>query len=125
MRFVICGFCGDKDVGASLKILHEVADEGFAVPIRNPRSLPPARVADLMRAAGFRSARACSSVQEAIDLALDGTVVCGSLFLAGEALQVLGQLPAGGVSPNETFTACKWTSPEALSRYSVSGEVPH
>ena len=105
VRTVICGFCGDKDVAANLKTLHEVADDGIAVPIRNPRSLPPGRVAELMREAGFRTVRACPSLEEAIAAAPDGTVVCGSLFLVGEALEILGAAPGNPALavPNETF----------------------
>ena len=103
-RHVICGFCGDKDVSANLEILREVADVGIAVPIRNPRSLPPERTAELMRKAGFAGVRACMSVREALDVAPDGTVVCGSLFLAGEALAAMGVPGFGGrFAPNETF----------------------
>ena len=103
-RHVICGFCGDKDVPANLEILREVADVGIAVPIRNPRSLPPERTAELMRKAGFADVRACMSVREALDAAPDGTVVCGSLFLAGEALAAMGAPGFGGrFAPNETF----------------------
>lgn len=102
---VVCGFCGDKDVSASLRILREVADVGFAVPIRNPRSLPPERTAELMRGAGFAEACAFSSLAEALECAQDGTLVCGSLFLAGEALEDLGWFsrPSDAFTPNETF----------------------
>ena len=101
----VCGFCGDKDVAANLKILREVAEAGFAVPIRNPRTLPPARTAALMREAGFRSVTVCETLHEALDQAPDGTVVCGSLFLAGEVLELLGAFPhpEGLCVPNETF----------------------
>ena len=107
VRGVICGFCGDKDVAANLKILREVAETGFAVPIRNPRTLPPATTAALMREAGFRSVAACSTLGEALERAPDGTVVCGSLFLAGEVLELLGALqsPEGLCVPNETFVS--------------------
>ena len=99
----ICGFCGDKDVTANLKTLREVVDCGFAVPIRNPRTLPPERTAELMRAAGFRSVRSCASLRDALDMAPSGTVVCGSLFLAGEALAELGYRPfrSARFTPNE------------------------
>ena len=102
---VVCGFCGDKDVSASLRILREVADVGFAVPIRNPRSLPPERTAELMRGAGFAEACAFNSLAEALECAQDGTLVCGSLFLAGEALEDLGWVsrPLDAFTPNETF----------------------
>lgn len=102
----ICGFCGDKDVAATLEILHEIADAGIAVPIRNPRSMSPDDVAAMMRKAGFSDVRPCRSVQEALRAAPDGTLVCGSLFLAGEALEALGALPAArhGFTPNESFS---------------------
>ena len=102
---VLCGFCGDKDVAANLKILREVAETGYAVPIRNPRTLLPERTAALMREAGFRSVADCETLGEALDQAPDGTVVCGSLFLAGEVLELLGALPSpeGICVPNETF----------------------
>ena len=99
----ICGFCGDKDVAANLAILREVVGDGFAVPIRNPRSLPPERTAALMREAGFRSVKACASLREAIDHAPSGTVVCGSLFLAGEALEILTSSKGHHFTPNESF----------------------
>ncbi len=106
VRSVLCGFCGDKDVGANLKILREVAEAGFAVPIRNPRTLPPERTAALMREADFRSVTVCKTLEDALNRAPDGTVVCGSLFLAGEVLELLGALsgPDGLCVPNETFT---------------------
>ena len=106
VRAAVCGFCGDKDVAANLKILREVAETGFAVPIRNPRTLPSARTSALMREAGFRSVTVCETLRDALDRAPDGTVVCGSLFLAGEVLQLWGALssPEGLCVPNETFT---------------------
>ena len=104
-RHVVCGFCGDKDVAANLSSLREVASAGIAVPIRNPRSLPPERTAALMREAGFADVRACRSVREALDMAPDGTIVCGSLFLAGEVLELLGKsLDGRRFIPNEPFT---------------------
>lgn len=104
---VICGFCGDKDVAANLVLLREVADRGIAVSIRNPRSLSAEATAKLMREAGFADVQSCGSVDEALSLAPDGTVVCGSLFLAGEVLQLLDAAPCGadGFTPNETLSA--------------------
>jgi dihydrofolate synthase/folylpolyglutamate synthase len=104
---VICGFCGDKDVSSNLALLREVVDRGIAVPIRNPRSLSAEATAKLMRDVGFADVRSCESLEDALSLAPDGTVVCGSLFLAGEALQFLNAAPCGatGFTPNETFSA--------------------
>lgn len=104
---VICGFCGDKDVAANLEMLREIADRGIAVPIRNPRSLSAEATAKLMRDVGFADVRSCESLEDALSLAPDGTVVCGSLFLAGEALQFLNAAPCGAAAftPNETLSA--------------------
>ena len=104
---VICGFCGDKDVAANLELLREIADRGIAVPIRNPRSLSAEATAKLMRDVGFADVRSCESLEDALSLALDGTVVCGSLFLAGETLQLLNAAPCGAAdfTPNETLSA--------------------
>jgi folylpolyglutamate synthase/dihydropteroate synthase len=95
VRAAICGFCGDKDVSANLALLREVADSGIAVAIRNPRSLTSGATAKLMRKAGFSSVGECKTLEEALSCAPDGTVVCGSLFLAGEALVELGAYPWG------------------------------
>jgi dihydrofolate synthase/folylpolyglutamate synthase len=104
---VICGFCGDKDVAANLELSREIADRGIAVPIRNPRSLSAEATAKLMRDVGFADVRSCESLEDALSLAPDGMVVCGSLFLAGEALQLLNAAPCGAAAftPNETLSA--------------------
>jgi len=103
VRSVICGFCGDKDVEANLSLLREVAECGMAVPIRNPRSLAAAATAGKMREAGFADVRSCESLEEALSVAPDGTVVCGSLFLVGESLEILSPLSVdnGHFAPNE------------------------
>ena len=104
VRAVICGFCGDKDVDANLSLLRKVAECGMAVAIRNPRSLTAGATAQKMREAGFLDVRPCESLSEALSSAPDGTVVCGSLFLAGEALEHLGKDSGGDgrFMPNET-----------------------
>ena len=97
---LIAGFCGDKDVLAHLRIMSAFATRGWAVPIRNARSLDPGEVAERMLMAGFAEAESCSSLEAAFGRALawartsGGTlVVCGSLFLSGEALVALGAFP--------------------------------
>ena len=95
---LICGFCGDKDVGEVLSILAPLVRKGYAVRTNNPRSLTAEETAAKMRAAGI-GATACGSLKEAIELAgrrtEDGrqALICGSLFLAGEALVELGAYP--------------------------------
>ena len=97
---LVAGFCGDKDVLANLRIMSAISTRGWAVPIQNPRSLDPGAVAERMLMSGFSEAESCSSLEAALARACawaraaGGTlVVCGSLFLAGEALVTLGAFP--------------------------------
>ena len=93
---LICGFCGDKDVGEVLSTLAPFVERGYAVRTNNPRSLSAEETAAKMRSVGI-GAVPCASLREAIERsgqARDRTVlVCGSLFLAGEALVELGAYP--------------------------------
>ena len=93
---LVAGFCGDKDVDAVLRILAPNIVRGFSVRTCNPRSLPAEETAKRMRDAGI-PADPCGSLAEAIVMAGGGpTLICGSLFLAGEALVALGAYPWGG-----------------------------
>jgi dihydrofolate synthase/folylpolyglutamate synthase len=90
---LVAGFCGDKDVDEVLKMLAPFVDRAFAVRTGNPRSLAAAETASKMRRAGM-AAEECTSLSEALDRSGPGTtLVCGSLFLAGEALAELGAYP--------------------------------
>ena len=110
---LVAGFCGDKDVDAGLRTLAPCVSRGFAVKTCNPRSLPATETAARMRKAGM-SAEPCDSLLDALarsriglspENALGGhaehetpSLVCGSLFLAGEALTMLGGYPWGDAS---------------------------
>lgn len=89
---LIAGFCGDKDIDATLQILKPLVSTAFAVRTSNPRSLSPEDIAEKMNTAGIQ-ATPCKSLQDAIKLSSGQTLVCGSLFLAGEALVALGAYP--------------------------------
>ncbi len=89
---LIAGFCGDKDVDEVLRLLAPLVRRAWAVRTCNPRSLSADETASRMRAAGLEAARA-GSLAEAIDAAQDPALICGSLFLAGEALVALGAYP--------------------------------
>ena len=101
---LIAGFCGDKDVAEVLSILAPFVKKGYAVRTNNPRSLSAEETATKMREAGI-DAVACASLNEAINNVgmrdahlcqgnVDPTaIICGSLFLAGEALVELGAYP--------------------------------
>ena len=91
---LVAGFCGDKDVGEVLSILAPFVKKGFAVRTNNPRSLSAEETAEKMRAAGI-DAVASPSLAAAIGSASSArhALICGSLFLAGEALVELGAYP--------------------------------
>lgn len=98
---LIAGFCGDKDVETVLGILKPSVRRAYAVPTVNPRSLPAQALQSKMRALGIE-ALAFSSLRRALEAAGPGAdvvggevLICGSLFLAGEALVELGAYPWG------------------------------
>jgi len=98
---LICGFCGDKDVDEVLRILAPFVSHAFAVQTNNPRSLTAEATAAKLTAANI-PAMSCPSLADAIarsQLATGNrqltTLICGSLFLAGEALVELGVPPWG------------------------------
>lgn len=103
---LIAGFCGDKDIDETLRILAPLVRKGIAVRTNNPRSLDPVELARKMESAGIPSIP-CDSIHLALEKlgsvptktgsvptegAVD-TLICGSLFLAGEALVALGAYP--------------------------------
>lgn len=92
---LICGFCGDKDVDDVLKILAPFVARAFAVQTNNPRSLTADATAKKLTAVGI-PAVACLSLSDAFSQTSNFaqiTLVCGSLFLVGEALVALGAPP--------------------------------
>lgn len=105
---LIAGFCGDKDVDVVLKTLAPHIVRGIGVRTGNPRALSAEDVAAKMTAAGIYAAP-CASLEEAISKAGgEETLICGSLFLAGEALVALGAYPWGDaktIDPSELLKA--------------------
>ena len=96
---LIAGFCGDKDVDETLRILAPLVGKGIAVRTNNPRSLAPEELARKMESVGI-PAISCDSIHLALEKmgsvpngsGVD-TLICGSLFLAGEALAELSAFP--------------------------------
>ena len=91
----------------------ELVARAWAVPIRNDRSLAPEAVAGHMREAGVADVSCCATVPSALSAAAawsretgNVVVVCGSLFLAGEALIALDAYPWPTATPaaNELLT---------------------
>ena len=101
---LVFGACEDKDVGEVLRILKPFVRKAYAVRTNNPRSLAADVLAERMRAEGL-DATPCSSLAEALrtptsnlqpstsDLQPPHTLICGSLFLAGEAIVALNACP--------------------------------
>lgn len=97
---LVVGMCGDKDVERVAALLGQAADRMWTVPLNNPRSADPGRVARASRL-GER-ARACDSLATGLALAEawqaeTGGALCvaGSVFLAGEVFERLGIDPFG------------------------------
>jgi dihydrofolate synthase/folylpolyglutamate synthase len=111
----IAGFCGDKDVVAYLHRIAPLATCAYAVPVRNPRTLSAGQTLGQMNIAGLRDAIDCVSLEDALARAKVWAmsnkgiiVVCGSLFLAGEALAVFNAMPGHSrVDPSEQLTPNK------------------
>lgn len=103
---LVCGFCGDKDSESVLRILSPYVRKGYAVEIANPRSLAVPEVAKRMRESGIESVEA-GNLSAAIDAAKADSdapvVVCGSLFLAAEALVETRSLKPGRFDPSENL----------------------
>lgn len=112
---LVAGFCGDKDALAHLRILAPVVTCAWGVATSNPRSLSADRTAGLLRMAGIDTVATAPDVRSALDAArtwahANGGVVlvCGSLFLAGDALVALGAYPwtVTRRDDNELLKAC-------------------
>ena len=107
---LVAGFCDDKDTTGFLRVLASGMRRAWAVPVPSPRSLPAARIRSAVAAAGIASVEAAEvpaalAAAQAWARAEGGlVVVCGSLFLAGEALQQLQAYPwslaAAGRAPD-------------------------
>jgi dihydrofolate synthase/folylpolyglutamate synthase len=83
---VIFGALADKDYSAMLRILEPISREVLLVPISSERSAAP----EALAAACTIQHRIFQSVKEALEASRGRVLVTGSLFLVGEALQVLG-----------------------------------
>jgi dihydrofolate synthase/folylpolyglutamate synthase len=91
---IIFGAMRDKDVAAVCSTLAPIARRFLAVAVNNPRSCTAADLAAIIhRQAPDVECKACENLQSAVHRAKsesDGILLCGSLFLVGEALFALG-----------------------------------
>jgi dihydrofolate synthase/folylpolyglutamate synthase len=95
---LIVGLLADKEVGPMLGQLVPMAGRILTVPVANPRTLGSDEVRAAVMATGLgRPVRAASSLAEALRWAAADpvVVVTGSLYLIGEALELLEGIPTG------------------------------
>jgi dihydrofolate synthase/folylpolyglutamate synthase len=96
---LIVGMLEDKNVGEICEILGSIALQVIAVPVANSRTAAPENIAVALRSANPKATvTTAASLGEA--LARTGSekivVVSGSLYLIGEALELLGEAPRSG-----------------------------
>ena len=114
---IVAGFCDDKDSLGFLRVLASIARRVWCVPVPSPRSLSAAATAAQARAAGCVAVEASelpaalAAAQRWAQQERGLVVVCGSLFLAGQALEHLHAFPwplgvvARDADPNEALNA--------------------
>jgi dihydrofolate synthase/folylpolyglutamate synthase len=93
----IVGFLGDKDWGPMCEILAPLAEKIFTVPVASARTADAGELAAALRMANPAvKIFVGENFSEALRACADETfvVVTGSLYLVGEALELLGHSPA-------------------------------
>ena len=97
-RTLVLGMLKDKDWRHICEILAPLAKRIFTVPVASERSADANELAAACRAVNpTADIAACGSLREAMEKADDGfAVITGSLYLVGEALELLGLSPAHG-----------------------------
>jgi dihydrofolate synthase/folylpolyglutamate synthase len=115
-RTLVLGVLQDKDWRHIGETLAPLATRIFTVPVSSERSTNPNELAAACRAANSSAEiGTCHSLREALKKIAqdDFVVITGSLYLVGEALELLGLAPAG----RDERGLNEWTvSPPALTR---------
>jgi dihydrofolate synthase/folylpolyglutamate synthase len=94
-RTLILGILGDKDWREICGILAPLAGLILTVPVASQRTASPGELTEACRAANpSAKVSVCHSLSEALQKAAAGqfVIITGSLYLIGEALELLGQL---------------------------------
>ena len=112
---LVLGVLQDKDWRQICEILAPLASRIFTVPVSSERSANPNQLAAACRAANLSAEiSVCDSLRGALEKIPDNdpVVITGSLYLVGEALELLGLFP---VNTNERGLN-EWTAtPSALA----------
>ena len=98
-RTLILGVLQDKDWQHICETLAPLASRIFTVPVSSERSANPNQLAAACRAANLSAEiSVCDSLRVALEKIPDNNpvVITGSLYLVGEALELLGFSPATG-----------------------------
>jgi dihydrofolate synthase/folylpolyglutamate synthase len=90
---IIFGLLKDKDARSICQIMRQIGDYFSVVPVRSARSFDSAELAGILANSGAKIS-VLDSVRTAIEAAAAGPVlITGSLFLVGEALEILTGSP--------------------------------
>jgi dihydrofolate synthase/folylpolyglutamate synthase len=112
---LILGVLQDKDWPQICRTLAPKAARIFTVPVASERTADARELAASCRAANPEvETAACDSLRRALDQAANDRfiVVAGSLYLVGEALELLGLSPAaGGERALNEWSACSAATP--------------
>lgn len=96
-RTLVLGIFEDKDWQHICELLAPLAQKILTVPVSNKRTADPQKLAEVCRTSN-PSAKIiiCDSLNEALEQisATDFTIITGSLYLVGEALELLGYFPS-------------------------------
>lgn len=98
---LVLGILGDKDVRAICEALLPIAETVIATPVRNPRTAPAPELCAIVHSllAPGIACEVADDLATALERAAMRTariLVCGSLFLVGEALTLFGGQPREG-----------------------------
>lgn len=112
-RTLILGILGDKDWRQICEILAPLAAEILTVPVSSQRTANPDELTNGCRAANpSANVSVCHSLSEALEKVAteDFVIITGSLYLIGEALELLGR----AASAKSERDLNEWGSVEAL-----------
>ncbi|MDD4872136.1 MAG: bifunctional folylpolyglutamate synthase/dihydrofolate synthase [Kiritimatiellae bacterium] len=93
---LIVGMCGDKDVNGFVKPFGSSVKKLWVVPVRSERNMPAGQIVSAGRAMGWEVTettllKAFGEAENWAEYAGGAVCVAGSLFLAGEVLEMVGE----------------------------------
>ena len=110
---LLLGVLADKDWATMAKTLAPLARSVWLVPVNSARTLAPEKLRPICREANPAApAKACSSLEAALEETRQEpfVVITGSLYLVGEAMELLRLAPA---PPSDERALNEWSAPRA------------